>query len=300
VQRIRPALASLGVGVLALAATIAGAPYSSAAPSAPAVPAAVAAPAAGPSASQLLAQAQNCTPASNGRYATDEGSAATVSICRSGSAYVWTSDMDIDCDGITTSHCNSSTDPSYFDETSFETSKNQFFTADTTHYYVIPLPSSRFDYQQAGITPGSVAAVVYNNKVVYAVFADEGPSDIIGEASYATASALGIDPDPATGGTDGPVTFIVFPGHVPNPVENNSTIDSVGSTAATSWLGAGGGSAPPSGGTRTGRITGLGGKCVDVSGAGTANGTPIDLYTCNGTNAHSWTVGSAHSASAST
>ncbi|WMX44141.1 lectin [Streptomyces roseicoloratus] len=45
--------------------------------------------------------------------------------------------------------------------------------------------------------------------------------------------------------------------------------------------------APPTGG---GQITGLGGKCVDVAGANTANGTPVQLYDCNGTAAQKWTV----------
>ncbi|MEU8237732.1 RICIN domain-containing protein [Actinoplanes missouriensis] len=36
-------------------------------------------------------------------------------------------------------------------------------------------------------------------------------------------------------------------------------------------------------------ITGLAGKCVDVAGAATANGTAIQLYTCNGTTAQQWT-----------
>ncbi|MEU4570461.1 ricin-type beta-trefoil lectin domain protein [Micromonospora sp. NPDC023956] len=44
---------------------------------------------------------------------------------------------------------------------------------------------------------------------------------------------------------------------------------------------------PPSGGT--GQITGLAGKCVDVAGAGTANGTAVQLHTCNGTAAQQWT-----------
>jgi hypothetical protein len=41
---------------------------------------------------------------------------------------------------------------------------------------------------------------------------------------------------------------------------------------------------------RTGRITGVGGKCVDVSGANTADGTKIQLWTCNGTGAQNWTL----------
>lgn len=40
-----------------------------------------------------------------------------------------------------------------------------------------------------------------------------------------------------------------------------------------------------------GPITGIAGKCVDVAAANTANGTAIQLYTCNGTNAQRWTVG---------
>ena len=42
----------------------------------------------------------------------------------------------------------------------------------------------------------------------------------------------------------------------------------------------------------TGQITGLAGKCVDVSGANSTDGTQIQLWTCNGTVAQQWTVGS--------
>jgi beta-glucanase (GH16 family) len=47
-----------------------------------------------------------------------------------------------------------------------------------------------------------------------------------------------------------------------------------------------------SSGGRTGTITGIGGKCVDVAGANTANGTPIQITDCNGNAAQNWTVGS--------
>ncbi|MFF5013258.1 ricin-type beta-trefoil lectin domain protein [Streptomyces sp. NPDC001165] len=39
-------------------------------------------------------------------------------------------------------------------------------------------------------------------------------------------------------------------------------------------------------------IRGLAGKCVDVAGANSANGTPVQLYDCNGTGAQQWTIGS--------
>ncbi|MCX5528483.1 lectin [Streptomyces bobili] len=41
----------------------------------------------------------------------------------------------------------------------------------------------------------------------------------------------------------------------------------------------------------SGPITGIGGKCVDVAGADSANGTAVQLYDCNGTAAQRWTVG---------
>jgi beta-glucanase (GH16 family) len=50
-----------------------------------------------------------------------------------------------------------------------------------------------------------------------------------------------------------------------------------------------GGTTPPTG--RTGRITGIGGKCVDVAGASTANSTPIQITDCNGNAAQNWTIG---------
>ncbi|MFD9319502.1 ricin-type beta-trefoil lectin domain protein [Streptomyces sp. NPDC060053] len=40
-----------------------------------------------------------------------------------------------------------------------------------------------------------------------------------------------------------------------------------------------------------GPITGIGGKCVDVAGAASANGTAVQLYDCNGTAAQQWSVG---------
>ncbi len=44
-----------------------------------------------------------------------------------------------------------------------------------------------------------------------------------------------------------------------------------------------------SGGGTGGQITGLGGKCVDVAAANSADGTQVQLYDCNGTNAQQWT-----------
>ncbi|WP_434445253.1 glycosyl hydrolase family 18 protein [Lentzea sp. E54] len=63
--------------------------------------------------------------------------------------------------------------------------------------------------------------------------------------------------------------------------------DTTGSTSLLNaiWETASGGTPNPP----TGSITGFGGKCVDVAGANSANGTAVQLYTCNGTNAQQWT-----------
>ncbi|MGW0805195.1 ricin-type beta-trefoil lectin domain protein [Nonomuraea sp. NPDC002799] len=56
-------------------------------------------------------------------------------------------------------------------------------------------------------------------------------------------------------------------------------------TATFTWSGT-----PGSGGGGTqGTITGLGGKCADVAGGSSADGTAVQLYTCNGTAAQQWT-----------
>ncbi|MER7754081.1 ricin-type beta-trefoil lectin domain protein [Kitasatospora sp. NPDC097643] len=49
------------------------------------------------------------------------------------------------------------------------------------------------------------------------------------------------------------------------------------------------GATPPAG--PTGQITGYAGKCVDVKGANTGNGTPVQIYDCNGTWAQKWRIG---------
>ncbi|MFI5895387.1 chitosanase [Actinoplanes sp. NPDC051513] len=47
----------------------------------------------------------------------------------------------------------------------------------------------------------------------------------------------------------------------------------------------------PASAATAGPIKGIGGKCIDVAGAASANGTAIQLYDCNGSAAQQWTVG---------
>jgi hypothetical protein len=194
---------------------------------------------AAPTADELLALVATCTTASKSRYATDDGAAATVDICSLPGAYFWKADMDVDCDGKRTSACSESTDPWFQNQTSASDSKGGWLDASTLPYVVIPLPSTRFDYKAAGFRLGDVVAVIYKGKVEYGVFGDEGPAGIIGEASYAMAKSLGIDPNPATGGTDSGVTYIAFPGSgaVVAPIEDHAKAVALGQSLANKLLG---------------------------------------------------------------
>jgi beta-glucanase (GH16 family) len=113
--------------------------------------------------------------------------------------------------------------------------------------------------------------------------------------NYFTISATQVDATTWANAVDHPF-FILYDlamgGSFPNGVS--------GQTTPTSATASGGqmtmdyvavyNRAPGGGGAgRTGQIGGNGGKCVDVAAANTADGTHVQLFTCNGTNAQQWT-----------
>jgi hypothetical protein len=193
-------------------------------------------------AANLLTLTQRCVPASSVRYATDVGVSPTISICTLTGAFFWKADLDVDCDGKVSAQCSSSTDPAFQSQTSLTDSHNAPLDAASLPYVVVPLPSTQpggFDYQAAGLHLGAVALVIYNGQLAWGVFGDEGPEDIIGEASYAMAQSLGIDPNPSTGGHDGvDVTYIVFTGTgaVLAAPEDHAAAVTLGQTLATQLL----------------------------------------------------------------
>ena len=188
------------------------------------------------SAADLLAKVQSCSQISSGKYRTDEETSATVPVCGKNGAVFWKADMDIDCDGQRTTNCNEDRDPWYQDDTAFHQSDGRPLKAESLPYVVVPSSSSIWNYSGAGIKGGGVVAVIYNNKVEYAVVGDTGPTKIIGEASYATAKALGIDPDPATGGAESGVTYILFKNSKVSPIESHSAAVTLGDQLAKQFL----------------------------------------------------------------
>ncbi|OQR62126.1 hypothetical protein B6E66_21320 [Streptomyces maremycinicus] len=183
-------------------------------------------------AADLLSRVRDCTPVSRGRYRADEGAPATIPVCGTDEAVFWTADMDIDCDGRPGPECNSRTDPLFSGMTAYQQSDGRYLSAETLPYIVVPGVSGIWDHRDHGVRGGSVAAVVYRDRVQYAVVGDTGPSGIIGEASYATAKALGIRPDPRGGGTPSGVTYIVFKNSRATPIESHASAVEVGERLA--------------------------------------------------------------------
>ncbi|UUU36170.1 glycoside hydrolase family 75 protein [Streptomyces sp. CA-210063] len=171
-------------------------------------------------AADLLARVRGCVRVSEGLYRSDAGTPAVVPVCGLDGAVFWKADMDIDCDGRPSPRCNPDTDPWFQPTTSFRQSDGRYLRSETLPFIVVPTPSRTWDYRVHGIKGGSVAAVVYEGRIQYAVVGDTGPKNIIGEASYATAEALGIRPDPRSGGTASGVTYIVFEDSRVSPIED--------------------------------------------------------------------------------
>jgi hypothetical protein len=191
-----------------------------------------------PTAQQLRDKLATCN-VIGGPYAKDSGGAATVDICGLTGAVFWVSEMDVDCDGVMTTKCSLQTDPAYQNQTAATDSNGDPLDAAALPYVVVPGKSTRWDYKAAGLSMGSVFAVVYKDGVQYGVAGDVGPTSIIGEASYRMAELLGIDPDPRIGGTDEPVAYIGFTGAdaIVDPVEDHDRAVSLGIEKARALIG---------------------------------------------------------------
>ncbi|MGQ4510953.1 glycoside hydrolase family 75 protein [Streptomyces sp. DW26H14] len=188
-------------------------------------------------AAQLLARLGHCDQVSDGLYRTDvEDDVPSVPVCGTQGTVYWTADLDIDCDGRVTAHCNGDTDGEFQDMTAFPQSDGEALNAEKLPYVVVPDPGGAWDYRSSGIRGGGLAAVVHDGQVQYAVVGDTGPAGLIGEASYATAHALGITPDPAGGGAPKDVTYILFRNTRVEPVENHAEAVRMGDRLAREFV----------------------------------------------------------------
>lgn len=155
----------------------------------------------------------------------DESFAGGKKILRlpGGAVYI-DADMDIDADGSPNAR---RLDPEFGQlQTSFnfpgQAGQAKFVNAEVVPYIALPgnnrRPSERF-FRRMGLEVSDVAAVIFRDKVEFALFADVGDTDKIGEGSIALAQSLGHDPFVVRGGRrvvgrsiPGDVIYIVFPG----------------------------------------------------------------------------------------
>ncbi|MEG4023821.1 glycoside hydrolase family 75 protein [Microcoleus sp. S13C4] len=126
----------------------------------------------------------------------------------SGQLYI-DGDMDIDADGSPRAReldpCCGQT------ETSLRYSDRQSVNAENIPYFVLP---GGF-FQSRGIRLGDIAAVIYKSRIEYAVLADIGPTNKIGEGSITLSRSLGNEPlvnGIVQSGIDEDVIYIIFPG----------------------------------------------------------------------------------------
>lgn len=171
-----------------------------------------AAPAGSPvSAADLLAKLSSCSQlGGTTKFRTDASTAKTVPVCGATGAVWWKADLDVDCDGGKSATCVN--DPDYQSETAGVDSKGKPLDASTLPYVVIPGSSNGFNYKTAGLRMGSVVAVIYNDKLAFGILGDVGPAGVIGEASFAMAQQLGMNPSPTSGGVDSGVAYVAFTG----------------------------------------------------------------------------------------
>jgi hypothetical protein len=215
-----------------------------------------------PAIARLLALTKNCTAANEissdpGDFVLDNGTVAHVCSLKGGpgnigGAIFFNADMDIDCDGIETTHCpgtGANKDQTWDNATSFagphsaKNAKGQpALASETTPYVVIPreVVYPGLDQKHGG----NIVAVIYNNQIEFAVFGDQiaaqpgEKGEVIGEASVRTAVGLGIPSSPANGGVGGGVTYIAFvgTGSQPADMENIQEIHTLGAQLTESLL----------------------------------------------------------------
>jgi hypothetical protein len=155
---------------------------------------------AGPTASALLAKLTSCSQISSGKYRSDSETSANIPVCGKNGAVWYKADLDIDCDGQRHREVQREHRPVVPGRHRVpRLARESRWSRTSSRTWSCRQASGTWDYRKFGIQGGGVVAVIYNNRVEYAVVGDTGPTAIIGEASYATAVNLGINPNPENG-----------------------------------------------------------------------------------------------------
>jgi hypothetical protein len=172
--------------------------------------------------------------------ASAPGRTPDVNICRVGNAIFWKSGLAVLCAGKSSTTCNAQIDPQYQATTTAKDSLGQDLDAAVLPYVEVAARTASFDYLASGLEMGTVVAVVYKDQLQYGVLGTVGQANIIGDASYAMATLLGINPDPVVGGVSSGVVYLAFTG--PNTVlsknEDRAEAVALGQAAAAALIAA--------------------------------------------------------------
>lgn len=127
--------------------------------------------------------------------------------------FFFDSSLELDTDGWPDGE--QAGDPDWQPDTSLRLSDHSSLNANAIPYFVLPLPPSW--PAQFGIQLGDYAALVFGQKLTFAVFGDRGPRTKIGEGSIEVLRRLGeerIRPDGTVinAGMGPRVITIIFPG----------------------------------------------------------------------------------------
>jgi hypothetical protein len=111
----------------------------------------------------------------------------------------------------------------------------RYVNAEEIPYIVLPEKL----YKSAQVKLGDFAAVINKTtgKIVYAIFADVGPPDKLGEGSIMLANELDINSSPKYGGADDGIIYIVFPGSGNGNPRSKEEIRSEGEILLKEWGG---------------------------------------------------------------
>src|SRR5215204_2014435 len=106
-------------------------------------------------------------------------------------------------------------DPSWQPDTSLNYANGKSINANTVPYFVLPKPKPWSETH--GVLPGDYAAIIFKDLIAFAVFADRGPADKIGEGSIELLRRLGEERIKSDGsvrnlGMGSRIITIVFPG----------------------------------------------------------------------------------------
>ena len=98
-----------------------------------------------------------------------------------------------------------------------ETDQARYVDSETIAYLALPVQTLKRMASAAGAAPIALGDLAFvrnrsNGKTAFALFADAGPANKIGEGSIALAEALGIPSSPRRGGATDGVEVVIFPG----------------------------------------------------------------------------------------